>query len=101
MVFTLCDLKWKNRRIWRLCRMSKTMSETHVANLPWKERDAFLNRMQSEDPTHVYFAQTVPPGHDAEADRLRALGMVQVFKCERPVKTIEVDRGLHRKVRRG
>lgn len=77
------------------------MSDIHVTDIHCKDRDAFLHRMVTEDPTHVYFAQTIPPGYDAEADRLRGLGMVQVFKCGRVTKVRDVDKQLHHLVRRG
>lgn len=77
------------------------MTDTHVTDLHWRERDAFLHRMVTEDPTHVYFAQTVPPGYDAEVDRLRKLGQVQIFKQQRPVRIRDVDNVAHRLVRKG
>lgn len=77
------------------------MNQTHVRDVPVKEARAFVHQKAIEDPAHVYFAQTVPPGYDAEADRVRKLGMVQVFKCERVAKVRNVDRQLHHLVRRG
>lgn len=75
------------------------MSNTHVDDISVKDVRTFLAEHRG-DPTHVYFAQTVPPGYDAEADRLRKLGMVQVFKCERVAKVRDVDPVVHRLVRR-
>lgn len=75
------------------------MSQTHVRDVPVKEARAFVHQMAVDDPAFVYFAQTVPPGYDAEADRLRGLGMVQIFKCERVAKVRDVDKQLHKLVR--
>lgn len=76
------------------------MSHIHVTDLPSKDVRAFLAEHRS-DPAFVYFAQTVPPGYDAEADRVRGLGIVQIFKCERVAKVRDVDKRLHHLVRRG
>lgn len=76
------------------------MSEIYVTDLPLNQVNAFLHQMVSEDPAFVYYGQTIPPGHDPEADRLRAIGQIQIFKCERPIKTQVVDRDLHRLMRR-
>jgi len=72
----------------------------HVTDVPWKDHMAHIRPLAAADPSHVYYAQVIPPGYDAEADRLRALGMVQVFRCERPVKVREIDRELHRLIRK-
>lgn len=75
------------------------MSDIHVTDLPSNLVNAFLAG-HKDDPTFVYYGQTVPPGYDPEADRLRAIGQIQIFKCERPIKTQVVDRDLHRLMRR-
>lgn len=77
------------------------MNGIHVTNIAAKQLNAYLAQMQTEDPAFVYYGVTLPFGCDAEADRLRRQGMVQVFKQQRPVRTREIDRDLHRRVRKG
>lgn len=75
------------------------MNDTHITNIPAKQLNAYLAQMQTEDPAFVYYGVTLPFGYDAEADRLRGLGMVQIFKCERVAKVRDVDKQLHKLVR--
>ena len=72
--------------------------EIHVTDIPINEVKAFLAE-HAGTPGFIFYAQVVPPGYDAEADRLRALGRVQVFKRPRPVKVRDVDKSLHKLVR--
>lgn len=74
-------------------------NEIHVRDIPAKQLNAYLAQMVAEDPEFVYYGVTLPFGYDAEADRVRALGQVRVFKQQRPVKIFTVDKQLHKLVR--
>lgn len=74
-------------------------SEVHVANVPSKELNAYLAKTSAEDPAFVYYGVTLPLGYDPEADRVRTLGLVQVFKQERPTRIVSIDKELHNLIR--